>query len=104
VLESILGRFEPNDALRNSQQIIRTHLGGQCRVGIGAPSTIGFGIAICWVPAGSLWVIGFCVEIGEKQRLAAGLLASTSWFDGYKDGVDLCQHLRVIELQNPTLL
>src|SRR5258708_19152456 len=31
-------------------------------------------------------------------------MASAVWLHGYEDGVDLCQHFGIIQLQNPTFL
>ena len=42
-------------------------------------------------------------EIGEKERLAARLLAAAIWFHGHKDGIDLGQGLGIVTLQDPAL-
>src|SRR5882762_3479995 len=48
-------------------------------------------------------MIGIKTQVGEQERLGAGLVASAVGFHGHEDRIDLLERLRVIEPQHPTL-
>src|SRR5208337_2338150 len=42
-------------------------------------------------------------QVGEEERLSAGLLASAIGLDRHEDGIDLFQLFRIIEFHHPSL-
>ena len=46
--------------------------------------------------------IGF--QVSKQKRLTAWFVASAIGFHSHEDGVDLRQHLRIVEFQNPAFL
>ena len=46
-------------------------------------------------------MIGVHFEVGEKKRLTTGLVAAAVGLDSHEYGVDLCQSLGIVALQNP---
>src|SRR6266480_702387 len=51
-----------------------------------------------------LGMIGAYAKVGEQQLLAARMVTSAIGFDGYENGVNIFQGLRIVGLQNPALL
>lgn len=51
-----------------------------------------------------LWMVRTNAKVGEKQLLAARMLASCAWFHRNKNGVDILERLRIVGLQDPALL
>ena len=47
---------------------------------------------------GLLWMVRTDTKIGKQQLLAAGMLASAVWFNGYEYRVDVFQGLGVVRL------
>ena len=51
-----------------------------------------------WFAWGMLWMVRTDTKIGKQQLLAAGMLASAVWFNGYEYRVDVFQGLGVVRL------
>ena len=49
-------------------------------------------------------MVGIHFQICEQQGLATGLVALAAGLQSHEDGVNLVQHLGVVELQDPALL
>src|ERR1700692_4465561 len=43
-------------------------------------------------------------QISEQQLLATRMMASTTWFNGHENSVDVFERFRIAGFQNPTLL